>query len=733
MDVTSDTVAANNLLTGETATKADGTKVTGTYNGGQVSEKNVNFIDYDNTFLYSYTVEEAREMTSLPELPTHPDDVLECLGWTWTLADINIYLDSIGEYTQIYIGPRYAPKDGLTRIFIKIPYENFEIFTNFGSTSYHGSCSIDWGDGNSTEVQDIYTTSDGNGRYTLNISHIYSEPGEYTITYELSGFSTSTPLAYFGYANCGSLMLNDNVFSTTTGMATSDSANKKMLRSLVYKIYNGLSNKSVVVGNRGCQYLMNVEEIEGLNGSIYTCDGCQSLKRLSFNNPDRSHQTNAFYNCSSLEYLPLSGYFLTRTRPFGYSNMLSGCSSLKRLPVSSDGYYNYDMSDLSSLTEITALPKLSNLLFPNATALKSVVIPSSAACITSQGLLKGRFSGCTSLTYFTMPEGVVAANTSDLLVGCTQLPYLEIPSTFTGTFGRMLKNTGVKRVKFLGLTPPTFTYAPTEWLTTTQDSCDLLIPRRSLYKYMSAANFGPPSKCNIVPYGDGFYIADDSAQFYLDDVSSMTITAECLFSDSPTITTTSADTSVASVTSPIYDSTAGVFTFSIERGAIVGSTEITVNAVWGSNSQSQVVSVNVGAEKPLWRVESVEGATYGFSINNSGYYESANKGVGNSAAVCKIVFCDRGSSVLHIDYINSGESSYDYGAFSNIDTALSTSYTADASALIFKSCKGESSTDVKYVEYPSQDTDEHFIYVKYRKDSSTNSGNDSLQFKVSLI
>ncbi|MBR7042325.1 MAG: hypothetical protein IKI04_02365 [Bacilli bacterium] len=52
----------------------------------EVAEKDVNFIDYDGTILYSYTAQEAQALTELPANPTHTG--LTSHGWNWTLAEI---------------------------------------------------------------------------------------------------------------------------------------------------------------------------------------------------------------------------------------------------------------------------------------------------------------------------------------------------------------------------------------------------------------------------------------------------------------------------------------------------------------------------------------------------------------------------------------------------------------------------------------------------------------------
>lgn len=124
--------------------------------------------------------------------------------------------------------------------------------------------------------------------------------------------------------------------------------------------------------------------------------------------------------------------------------------------------------------------------------------------------------------------------------------------------------------------------------------------------------------------------------------------------------------------------------------------------------------------------------TYGFALNDKGYYESTNKGKASSWALCKVTINAPVAFTLTIPYISSGENSYDYGIFGQLDTELANSYTDDGatnSAKVKLNCKGQSSTDVKQVSYDVP-AGEHFIEIKYRKDSSGNQGNDSLQFKV---
>ena len=124
------------------------------------------------------------------------------------------------------------------------------------------------------------------------------------------------------------------------------------------------------------------------------------------------------------------------------------------------------------------------------------------------------------------------------------------------------------------------------------------------------------------------------------------------------------------------------------------------------------------------------GTGYNFVLNDDGYYESTNKGVHNSWSLCRVKVCTSQATTVTFTYINYAEAGYDFGIFSNIDSALSDSNTEDSS--VYRSCKESSynTSSVQTLQY-SVSAGTHYIYIKYRKDSSANSGNDSLQFKVS--
>lgn len=138
--------------------------------------------------------------------------------------------------------------------------------------------------------------------------------------------------------------------------------------------------------------------------------------------------------------------------------------------------------------------------------------------------------------------------------------------------------------------------------------------------------------------------------------------------------------------------------------------------------------------------EIVNEGTYGFALSN-GYYVSQNKGIDKSAAVCHIDFYLPVSGTVTFSYINYAEATYDFGVFGNVDTSLSTSYYAAGSngatitdSSYKKACNtsSDNSSSVQTLTYSNVSAGNHSIWVKFSKDDGTASGNDTLQFQVTI-
>ena len=126
--------------------------------------------------------------------------------------------------------------------------------------------------------------------------------------------------------------------------------------------------------------------------------------------------------------------------------------------------------------------------------------------------------------------------------------------------------------------------------------------------------------------------------------------------------------------------------------------------------------------------------TQQFALNSEGYYESQCQKVSSGWSLCKLVFNLESTKSITLHCISEGESSYDYGIIGNLNQTLSSSAADDGatgSTLVKKNFKGAASKNVVDVVFDSVSNGD-FIMCKYRKDSSRDTGNDSLQFKVDL-
>lgn len=203
------------------------------------------------------------------------------------------------------------------------------------------------------------------------------------------------------------------------------------------------------------------------------------------------------------------------------------------------------------------------------------------------------------------------------------------------------------------------------------------------------------------------------------------------YGDGMAVTAVSGDSSIVTVGTVTIEG--GKILVPVTGQSTTGTTQVTVTATSGEVTESISFDVNVveTLPDPTYAVEAVSGASYGFALNDAGYYESSNQGVTSSYSLCKVTFNTQGYYTLYLDCINDGESNYDFGILSQVDTTLNLSFVED-SANVFKSFKGLSGTEVQTVDYGVPNAGEHFIYVKYKKDGSGDTGSDSLQFKVRM-
>lgn len=122
----------------------------------------------------------------------------------------------------------------------------------------------------------------------------------------------------------------------------------------------------------------------------------------------------------------------------------------------------------------------------------------------------------------------------------------------------------------------------------------------------------------------------------------------------------------------------------------------------------------------------LSGASYGFAKSPSGYYFNCNGGIPSSAAVARFNFNLLEQTTIVFEYINNAETNCDYGLISEVDKSFTFDWNNNSnSAEVFPS---SSSTAQTYsVVVPKG---EHFIDIKFIKDSSANDNYDSFLIKI---
>lgn len=163
----------------------------------------------------------------------------------------------------------------------------------------------------------------------------------------------------------------------------------------------------------------------------------------------------------------------------------------------------------------------------------------------------------------------------------------------------------------------------------------------------------------------------------------------------------------------------------VEKGATEAAT---LNDVDSKLDEISTGNISVDGS---FQVVAVDGAAYGFEKQADEYWKSTNKGASNSCSVCKVVFNMNTGGTAVFDCINYAEASYDYGIIGKVDTELSITSIDDTSSNIAKSFKNSNSSSVQTYSMVIS-SGEHFVYVKYRKDSSKDENDDMFKFKVSI-
>ena len=428
--------------------------------GGEESapQKQINFIDYDGTILYSYTKTEWQSVSALPSNPSHTG--LTAQGWNWTKAQIDSQLTAMPD-GDILVGQTYVTDDGKTRLYVHM--EEGRLHPYLGICP-NGTVVVDWGDNTST------STLTGTSLITVKYAdHEYVSAGDYMITLTVSSGS----FAFYGSAN------SSHIFKKNT---TTTANIHRIYTNCIQKIELG---SNVSIGNYAFSYCYSLASMT-IPSSVtsignYAFSYCYSLASMTIPSSVTSIGDYAFNACYSLASI---------TMPSSVTNIGAStfqyCSSLVSITIPSSvtsiGNYAFNTCySLASITMPSSVTSIGNNAFYVCYSLASITIPSSVTSIGDYA-----FYSCYSLASITIPSSVTSIGNYAFQY-CYSLASITIPSGVTSignyAFGGCY---GMAEYHLLPTAPPIL---GTNAFQSIQSECIIYVPTGSLEAYQTATNW----------------------------------------------------------------------------------------------------------------------------------------------------------------------------------------------------------------------------------------------------
>ena len=308
---------AADLAQGKQLIDGDGKVVEGTLTDDIDYTQDVMFWDYDGKLIYACTLDEAKAMTKLPDVPDHSDKGLVFLKWNYTLDDIK----NISHGADI--GALYETSDGKTHLFFDIVSDLTKEISLYIIKSYNsqdGTLRIDWGDGTAEEIYEWdKNTTPSSANFP---KHTYTMTGQYEVKIEnISAYTRQ-------YIYLGSISYSISNARNLFGLAL-QYGSTNTISTILTKAY---------VGKRmdlSCGACVNLTEISLRYGSVAPC-GLQNTQvkhvnvagtielyafRYSaiqtFSCSSNSIESGAFQNCSNIKRIACKAYTQT------YSNAVN--------------------------------------------------------------------------------------------------------------------------------------------------------------------------------------------------------------------------------------------------------------------------------------------------------------------------------------------------------------------------------------------------------------------------
>lgn len=404
-----------------------------------VTEKDVNFYDYDGTLLYAYTAQEFANLSELPSNPSHEGLVAQ--GWNWTKTYIDNQLTG-APGGIVKVGQLYITESGNTEIDIDLT--DTPRLSPTLCICVNGTITVDWGDNTTPD-----TVTGSSASTTLTVAHTYRASGNYTISIH----ADSGNYRFYNSSSGGTLFKRD---TSSTGINASFVYLNKVKR---IRFGNGIYTAGI--GNYAFQYCRGLESVTiptTFSTSSYTFYYCSSLKCVVL--PTSANINTYFVNYSGVEHV-IPGQQCSSISAYAFSNCLN----------------------LASITIPYYVSSFGNYIFQGCDRLQRAIIPSNTrATILSQGM----FNSCDRLTTVIIPEKITTINGSCFYT-CYSLSTLTLPSTVTTVSASAFSSDyGMKEYHFLSTTPPSLS---SDSFNSIPDDCVIYVPSASLSDYQTATNW----------------------------------------------------------------------------------------------------------------------------------------------------------------------------------------------------------------------------------------------------
>lgn len=593
----------------------------------------------------------------------------------------------------------------------------------------------------------------------------------------LESFESKENIPAYGFS--GTPLLEDITVKGNVGIyGISDSY---VLREV--KFYDAVEN----IGDYAFQNDYALEKIAfpvtlGKIGAV-AFGSCKSLEEVVF--PETQISNQSFYQCYGLEKIRFEGNINITGAAF------SNCFSLETVEIADNVEAAKISGGAFSGTSLEAVPDFPenaeitlSSLFSNCYALSEAILSKAKLSNTSTA---SAFYYCYSLEKVTLPSTNIRASLDRTFYSCYALPEIYLPENIVslgyGTFS------GCYALEKVDIAEKGLESILNEAFSSCYSLREIKIPRSVTLMYYNAfiycynladiylypltppdvqngpnylvANNFPPYYKIRVPKGhieeyrekwNGFDYGDHMAEFEYIQTRSTTAKKIIAFSAASlvirdmfahsdfeedqtfAVSCTYTGQNLENITGT-YDWKADTITLNFRKTNNVmynkwEDIEISVSADGKEDLnasftlQAKCIDRDITFEYTVTNISS----PYGFVLLDDGYYQSNNQNVNNSYSLCRVDFTTNAEK-LFVDCVGGGEANYDFGILSKIDTALSSSNSVDNSTLVQKSFYGNASYD-QTVEYDVPDAEPHFIYIKYRKDSSSSVGMDCLKFKL---